>query len=531
MTAHTFFGYFFHMKISNLLSLFGALTLIMLSTPTRAAIVQILHTNDNHSYLDNSTHSTIRGGAARLKTLIDQYKNMMKDQGVKTFVVDAGDFLEGNLYFMAQNGRKSFEVHNEMGYDFGTLGNHDYQMGTDELNKILGEFDLKFSILVANLNPALKYGNLKDKISPYKEVDVDGVKIAFLGLTTDELLYKWRLLPGAILDPIETAQTYDTILKTRKNDFIIALTHIGVFKDIKLAEKTFNIDLVVGGHSHTTLFTPVFAENKAGRKIPIVQAGQHTEFLGRIVLDLQKGKPLKILSYELIPVVVEAAASTNNIKEIVKSADAELDAFYGKDWLNQKLGHSDLKPNDESGMRKWAYYITDSMREKAGADIGIHVPEMNGENFPIGEITRKDILNSIPRVFDLDQKFGWDIYTTKVKGAWLRLTIDALARVGEPLTMSGIKLEYERGPLGFKIKNITVNGKNVNPFKTYTVAFTEGIVRGAKGIDPRTLAILQNPYNTGFKIWATLEDRIVAKPESLARINEENHTIIWPTKE
>jgi 5'-nucleotidase/UDP-sugar diphosphatase len=518
------------MKTLNSLILITTALLLMKPFVANATIVQILHTNDTHSYLDNSTHSTTKGGAARLKTLIDLYKNKMKEEGVQTITVDAGDFLEGNIYFMAENGKKSFEVHNEMGYDIGILGNHDYQMGSDDLNKILGDIDLKFSLLVANLNPAHKFKNIQEKVKPYKEIEIDGIKIAFLGLTTDEILYKWRLFSGAIISPIATAQVYEDILRNRKNDFIIALTHIGVMKDIKLAEATSKVDLIIGGHSHTALFEPTYGVNRNQKRIPIVQAGQHTEFLGRLVLDLQKGKPLKIVSYELIPVEIEASELNANIKTMVEQADQDLEVQYGKDWLNEKIGKSDLKVDDKLGTRKWAYYICDTMREKTGADIAIHSPDMNGANFPVGDITRRSILNSIPRVFELSQKFGWEIYTTKIKGSWLRLTLDALSYIGEPIVFSGIKMEYERGPFGFKIRHVTVNGKNINPFKTYTVAFTEGIVRGAEGIDPRTVTILRNPKNTGYKIWATLEDRISNKPESISNISELDHTFLIPRR-
>ena len=114
---------------------------------------------------------------ARLKSLIDYYKNKATGDGIKTLVMDAGDFSEGNLYYMADNARKVFEVHNEMGYDVGALGNHDYLMGTADLDKILGEIDLKFSFINTNLEMNSKYTNIQNKILPFKEFVIDGVKI------------------------------------------------------------------------------------------------------------------------------------------------------------------------------------------------------------------------------------------------------------------------------------------------------------------------------------------------------------------
>ncbi len=511
---------------------FGTFTLLNQGT-AEAKLIQILHTNDTHSYLDSTHHNGEIGGAARLKSLIDFYKNKAAEEGIKSLVMDAGDFTEGNLYYMADQGRKVFEVHNEMGYDIGALGNHDYLMGTRDLDKILGEMDLKFSLVAANLEMNSNFKNLREKIRPYKEIEIDGIKIGVLGLTTNEIFYKWRFEGGLITNPYKAAKKYEEVLKARNNDFIIALTHIGVLKDIKLAERTKYIDLIVGGHSHTALFQPSFGVNKNKRSVPIVQAGMHTEYLGKLVVDLVKGQPLKVVSYELIPVKYEARDT--KINSIVEEANNDLDTAYGKEWLDENVGYSDLKVNDKDGSRKWAYFITDSMKEKSQADIAIHTPFMNGEDYPIGNVTRRDLFNSIPRVYDLTEKYGWTIYTTKIKGVWLRLVFEALSHFGQPLTFSGLKLEYTKTEHGIKIQHLLINGSKINPFKYYTVAFTEGIVRGAEGVSPYTTALLRSPKNTKFKIWSTLEEKVgqsmkLMKKININNISEDNHLLIMPNQ-
>ncbi|MDD4976592.1 MAG: bifunctional UDP-sugar hydrolase/5'-nucleotidase [Bacteriovorax sp.] len=510
----------------------GILTLIafLQASPNTACakLIQILHTNDTHSYLEYSTHDRSRGGSARLKSLIDFYKSKMAEENIKTITMDAGDFTEGNLFYMADQGRKVFEVHNEMGYDVGTIGNHDYLMGTKDLDKILGEFDLKMSFVAANLEMVFDYKNIKSKITPYKEIEIDGIKIAVLGLTTDEIFYKWRLEGGVVSDPFKVAQRYEEILKDRKNDFIIALTHIGVLNDIKLAEKTKSIDLIVGGHSHTALFKPSYGTNKNNLAVPIVQAGMHTEYLGRLLIDVEKGKPLKIVQYELVPVKNES--TDLNIKSMVKEANNDLNITYGKDWLDEKIGYSDLKADDKEGSLKWSYFITDAMKAKVNVDVAIHTPFMNGENFPVGNITRRDLFNSIPRVFDLTEKYGWSIYTTQIKGIWLKSVFEALTHFGQPLTFSGIEVEFDKTERGAVIKNIKINGEEVVASKNYTVAFTEGIIKGAQGISPYTQSIMGNPKNTTQKIWMTLEEKIIqcSKGFTLNKMRKENHLLINP---
>jgi 5'-nucleotidase/UDP-sugar diphosphatase len=514
-------------KIAKIVFLF-----LILSIPTvsNSKLIQILHTNDTHSYLDSTTHDPSKGGSSRLKSLIDHYKSSMKDQGVNTIVMDAGDFTEGNLYYMADRGRRTFQVQNEMGYDVVALGNHDYLMGSKELDSILGEMDLNFSFLAANVSMSPNYENIKSKIEPYKELEIDGIKIAVLGLTTNELFYKWRLAGGVIMNPYRVAAQYEEILKNRNNDFIIALTHIGVLNDIKLAEKTKNIDLIVGGHSHTALFEPSFGINKNNKSVPIVQAGMHTEYLGRILVDLEKGRPLKIVKYELVP--VKSNDGDGNMDSIIEQANNKLDLAYGKEWLDEVVGYSDLKADDENGDRKWAYFITDTIREKASADVAIHTPAMNGEDFPVGNVTRRDLFNSIPRVFELNEKMGWNIYTTKIRGIWLKLVFEALSYFGQPLTFSGMKMDFTPTEHGLRIGRITINGKSVNPFKFYTVAFTEGIVRGAEGISPYTLKILRTPTNTKQKIWLSLEEKLAHSMTkmNLTNLSEDDHSIFMPNK-
>jgi 2',3'-cyclic-nucleotide 2'-phosphodiesterase (5'-nucleotidase family) len=496
-----------------------------------AKLFQILHTNDTHSFLDNSTHDKNRGGVARLKSLIDFYKDKMKAEGISTLTLDAGDFTEGNLYYMADAAKKSFNVQNNIGYDVVTMGNHDYLMGAKDLDSILGEMDLSFAFLAANVTINPHYKNIQDSLVPYKEFNIDGVKFGIFGVTTNEIFYNWRFEAGKITNPFKSALKYEEILKKRNNDVIIGLTHLGYLKDMKLGLQSKEVDLLIGGHSHTALFKPIYVKNRFGKSVPIVQAGQHTEFLGRIIINVEKNRPIQIVSYELVPLKYESKDEKMNA--LVEEANNDLAQLYGKEWLEKEVGRSDLQAGDPDGAKKWAYFITDTMKEKSHADIAIHTPLMNGEDYPIGVINRKDLINSMPRVFDLQDKYGWSIYTTRIKGIWLQLVFEAIARFGQPLTFSGITMVYIKTPIGIKIRQILVNGKRINPFKSYTVAFTEGIVRGAEGVSKYTSAILRHPRKTPYRIWATLEETLLRDHKSINMhsLTDENRTSYNPDLE
>ena len=112
---------------------------LLCSLGVKAKLVQILHTNDLHSYLESTIKDPTKGGHAYLKTVIDREKFLAGRKGVPTLVLDAGDFLEGNLFFLADGGKQVMKVMNNMGYDAVVLGNHDWLMGTKQMEGYLEE--------------------------------------------------------------------------------------------------------------------------------------------------------------------------------------------------------------------------------------------------------------------------------------------------------------------------------------------------------------------------------------------------------
>jgi 2',3'-cyclic-nucleotide 2'-phosphodiesterase (5'-nucleotidase family) len=495
-----------------------------------STLIQILHTNDTHSFLDSATRDDKSGGVARQKNLIDMYKAMMKEVGIETLTLDAGDFTEGNLYFLADSGRKSFLAQSKIGYDAVTMGNHEYLMGERNFDKVLSDLELNFKFLAANIIFNDKCPNAINIIRPYSEFTISGIKIGILGVTTNEVFYNWRFGCGKITNPIKSALRYENILRKRNNQIIIALTHLGIDKDSILAKKSRQLDMIIGGHSHSELFKPIKIKNKRGKEIPIFQAGFHTNYLGRIILEVKPNEEVTIISSELIP--IKNSSKDTELNLLVKEADQDLEKLYGSGWLETIIGKSDLKPDSPNGEEKWAYFITDTIKEKVNADIGIHSPLMNGEAFPVGQIDRKMLINSIPRIFNLNDKYGWSIYSTSIRGVWLQAIIKYLANIDQPIVFSGIEIKKIKTPLGMELKFVTVNGQNINPFKNYKVALTEGVVLGALGISKYASAVLRNPKKSNYKIWASLEEKLNATGNTLSieNIKFENHTYFPVTK-
>lgn len=251
--------------------------------------VTILHTNDVHSHIEPFAVSHPRysnlGGIARRATLIEQ----VRKENNNTLLFDAGDIFQGTPYFNFFGGEVEFKLMSMLKYDAATIGNHDFDNGIDGLNVQLPHATFDF----INSNYDLSNTILDGKTKKYRIYNKDGIKIGIFGLgvalegLVDSLLYK----ETKYLDPVEIAQDMSRILKEEEHcDLVICLSHLGYYYkknpdkicDLNLARKTKNIDLIIGGHTHTFLPKPTIVKNSVGENMLINQVGKWGINLGRV---------------------------------------------------------------------------------------------------------------------------------------------------------------------------------------------------------------------------------------------------------
>lgn len=266
--------------------------------------IVILHTNDVHSHIepfpDNDPKYPGLGGAARRASLIQQIRN--EEENV--LLLDAGDVFQGTPYFNLYEGEIDFKLMSLMQYDACTIGNHDFDNGIDGLNKMLPHANFPF----LNTNYDFSETVLKGKIKPYKIFNKSGVKIGVfgVGVELDGLVDKKLYKETKYSDPVIAANKTAEILKTKENcDLIICLSHLGYeyksdkISDLKLAASTKNIDLIIGGHTHTSLDKPTKIKNLEGRKILINQVGWAGINLGRLDYFVNKQKNYSVSSQNI----------------------------------------------------------------------------------------------------------------------------------------------------------------------------------------------------------------------------------------
>jgi 5'-nucleotidase/UDP-sugar diphosphatase len=485
----------------------GFFTLI--SVAVNAQKIQIVHTNDLHSHLDHAVHRPYLGGYARVKVMIEKFRQEAAMDGIGTIAMDGGDFMEGNLYYMANKGKKTFEIFNQLGHDVAVLGNHDYLMGADDLEEILEEYPPSYKLLAANFKLSDDFKAVKKNIKPVWETVVSGVKVGVIGITLNDLLYKWRLKgDGKLSNEVDYARYYAKYLKDRGNQVIIALTHIGLSKDKKLAFNVPELDLIVGGHSHTEIHEVIYHKSFDGKKIPIVQAGKFGEWIGRLTLDYDKAKK-KVTVHDYKLHAIDTPIQDPEVLSLIEDANNDLNDLYGQEWLNSVVGQSYLSPvhvkNEEV---TWNFFINDSMLESSHADFSVHTTALSGDNYPVGDVTRRDLYNGNPRTFDYKDKYGYYVYTAEVSGLLIKLLTTACLNLNAPLYFSGISFQWKKKSNGkYKVWDVRHKGEKINIFKRYKVSFSEAIVRGGYSISKLVGLILHNGQRTKTTMWEALEKK------------------------
>jgi len=261
--------------------------------------ITILHTNDTHSHIEpfkaNDSRNPNRGGVARRATLIEQIRRENKN----TLLLDAGDIFQGTPYFNYFGGELEFKLMSMLKYDVATIGNHDFDNSIEGLYKQLP--NAKFDFVSANYD--FKNTVLDTHVKPYKIIIKDDIKIGIfgLGIELEGLVSKKMYKETAYLNPVEITQDITNQLKNvEKCDLIICLSHLGYnyrrnptkISDLNLAKITKDIDLIIGGHTHTFLPKPTLVKNLDDKNILVNQVGAYGLNLGRVdfYFDEEKNK-------------------------------------------------------------------------------------------------------------------------------------------------------------------------------------------------------------------------------------------------
>ncbi|WP_179339102.1 bifunctional metallophosphatase/5'-nucleotidase [Winogradskyella ludwigii] len=274
----------------------GGLSLQSFS-PSKTKKITILHTNDVHSHIDpfgpEDGRNANKGGVARRATLVETIRR----DNPNTLLLDAGDIFQGTPYFNYYGGELEFKLMSMLKYDVATIGNHDFDNGIDGLFAQIPHADFEF----VSANYDFSNTVMDTHVKPYKIITKDGIKIGIfgLGIKLEGLVGKDMYKETVYNDPIGKAQDMSRILKEEEScDLVICLSHLGYeyknnpnkVSDITLARATKDIDLIIGGHTHTFLPKPTIEKNSIDKNVLVNQVGCFGLYLGKVDFYFEHGK-------------------------------------------------------------------------------------------------------------------------------------------------------------------------------------------------------------------------------------------------
>ena len=369
-----------------------------------AAELIIFHTNDMHSRVQKTDDNGKSIGLAEMTAAV----KASKAKNPATLWFDAGDTFHGMPIITISKGENMVPLLNEAGLDAMTAGNHDFNYGLSQLEKISKQ--LKFPILDSNV---VRKNNGKNVFKPYKIFNLNGIKVGVFGLSTPDTAFSTN--PNNVstikfLNPVETAQMMIKKLRS-KCDVLIAIMHMGVdasseFTSERIARETKGIDLIVDGHSHTAL-----AEGLKVNDTLIVQTGWHEYRLGKATIEVENHKIVSKKA-ELLDTDDVKAISLNPDKKILETL-AEVNKNAEK-LLDEVVAHSDKKLSsyrllvrrNESELGNLA---TDAFRWAANSDIAIANGGGLREDLPEGDVCKRNTMAIFPfgntlRIAEIDGK-------------------------------------------------------------------------------------------------------------------------------
>ena len=452
----------------------------------------ILHTNDTHSHHEPDGDGN--GGVARQATVQQQIAEEVENM----VLLDAGDRFAGTLFYTQYLGQDNVEIMNALGYDAMVLGNHEFDNGSQVLADFVAGVD--FPVLAANIDFSNSAELADSGIQASTVLDVNGTSVGVIGIDTADTPELASVGDGVIFtdEYVEVVNAQAASLMDEGVNIIILLTHVGIGTDLAMLESFENVDVVIGGHSHTLMGNrwadaereyPIIVESPLGEPTVYVQAGEHNQYLGRLDLTFSGGLMVDgegdtiFLSRYITPdpdlqsIVSDLAGPIEELRQ--RSIGATTDVTLVGDRTVCRVEECIL-----------GNIIADALRWETGADIAM----MNGggirADIPAGEITLGEVLTVHPfgnlvSTFDLS---GADIVEALENSvSRIQLTEDGQIQRGGAsgrfMQVSGLRFTYnpEAEP-GNRVTSVEVEQEDgsfapIDPDATYSMA-TNNFVRG-----------------------------------------------------
>lgn len=462
------------MNIRHLVSIFGVALVSFAATATELVL---LHTNDTHSQIDPTDKGL--GGIQRRKAVIDSIRGAHPD----VLLVDAGDAVQGTLFFTLYGGEVETKLLDALGYDIAILGNHDFDNGMDALRRNVTSTTSPTWI---STNYKFDDARLDSVFAPYKLYEFDGRKVGVIGINLNPkgMIAEGNYNGVTYLDGVEAADATAWVLKHLMGaDAVVAVTHVGYDEvppsDREIAEKTADIDVILGGHSHTVI-TPgsgmEWVNNRNGHPVLITQNGKSGAYLTEVSIDLDSVGS-KLPSYKQIKIDSRFDGPRDaQIDSLLAPYRQGVDELMGK-----KIGRTSkaLDARDPALLN----FVSDFLYQRGKQLNGGVAPDLAIANkgslrrgLPKGTITQGEIISMQP--------FANRVVVIEVSGKDLVDAFAVMARRDGDGVSANVDARYS--PTDHTLLDLKINGKQVDPAATYKVATIDYLANGGDYMEPLT---------------------------------------------
>ena len=459
------------------------------------ATITIIHTNDTHAAAKDDGNAQI--GFAKVGAYVQQ----LKKSDPNVLVLDAGDMFQGLPFANLEKGHSMIDIVNKVGYDAMTVGNHEFDFGANNLLEI--EKKLNFPMIAANV---AKDG--KQVFDSYIIKEVAGAKVGIFGIATPETAFKTHPdnVKGYVFeDIVASAQKAVDALKAQNVDVIIMLGHLGLYEgedtsDL-VAKGVEGIDLIIDGHSHTTLAEGLVVEDTL-----IVSTGSSLKNVGKVVLTLEDKKVKEAEASLLNYAALADVTGDSTIAEAIAKVDAAqkpiLEKVIGKTAVDL-VGERSVVRTGESNLGQLA---TNAMIELTKADMALTNGGGIRTSIAAGDITMGQMAAVFP--------FGNTIMVKEVKGSDIIAALEHGVKDypnelgGFPHT-AGITFTLNaKAPAGSRISDLKIGGQAVVLDKLYSLATNDFMAAGGDGYEMFKAYPIKAEYNT---LMDTLLDYVAAQ--------------------
>jgi 5'-nucleotidase / UDP-sugar diphosphatase len=491
--------------------------------------LHILHINDMHSRIEpiNRFDSTCSaeddaagecfGGVARLKTLIDQKRAELEGQNV--LVLDAGDQFQGSLFFTTYQGAAAAEFMNAIGFDAMALGNHEFNLGPAKLAEFVDAVEAPVISGSLDLSQSEELGG---KVGSTLVLEVGGERIGLVSAVASDTAELSSPGPNVIFkDAADSIAAQVEELTADGVDKIIALTHVGLPEDIRIAESVPGLDAVVGGHSHTYLSAsdpdragayPTWASQEDGTLVPVVQAFAYSKYLGHLILTFDDEGNVSYAEGDTIlvgPDIEKDAAVDARVQELAEPIRATMEEVVSET--------TEVIDGDRASCRarecQMGNLVAEALLDRV-RDQGIQIAIQNGgglrASIDAGEITMGEVLTVLP--------FQNTLATFQLKGADVVAALEnGVSQVADGAgrfpQVAGLRYTWDpAAEPGNRIRTVEVmedgGWQAIDPEKVYGVVSNNFMRKGGDGYS-MFAANAMNAYDFGPGVEQVLADYLV----------------------